>query len=237
MNENEKQIKSRERVRDHGEVYTSAREVNAMLDLVYAETQRIDSRFLEPACGDGNFLISILERKLEVVERCYKKSQVDFEAQALLALSSIYGIDILEDNIKHARQRLFNAFEAIYTELYPNSINRAFLNAAQFILDKNLICGDALEVHSITFTSWSLIGQHFKREEYKFDELHQDDSDSLFGFHQEHNTDPADALFSPIREYELTHYTQLTQYDDKKNTTSPGTASRTGEGEHRGLHY
>src|SRR6202521_3135512 len=102
----ERQVVSRKRVTDHGEVYTAKREVTAMLDLVKQETTRIDSRFLEPACGKGNFLTEILERKLRVIEARYGKSQLDYERNAILAVSSLYGIDILEDNVQQCRHRL-----------------------------------------------------------------------------------------------------------------------------------
>ena len=94
-----KQIKSRKRVVDHGEVFTNEREVKAMCDLVNDETQRIDSRFLEPACGDGNFLAEILDRKLAVVKKKYRRSVMDFEKNSLLAVSSLYGVDIMMDNV------------------------------------------------------------------------------------------------------------------------------------------
>src|SRR5690348_9350074 len=114
----EAQVISKQRVADHGEVLTGKRVVNAMLDLVKQETERIDSRFLEPACGNGNFLTVILERKLAVVERRYGKSQLDFERYAVLAVSSIYGIDILPDNTHICRCRLFEIFDANYTRLF-----------------------------------------------------------------------------------------------------------------------
>src|SRR3990167_10791927 len=98
------QIKSKKRVADHAEVFTHEREVNAMLDLVKHETERLDSRFLEPACGTGNFLAPILERKLGVVRRKYGRSQLEFERYAIVATGSIYGVDILEDNVKHCRE-------------------------------------------------------------------------------------------------------------------------------------
>jgi len=82
------QVKSKERVADHGEVFTAEREVNAMLDLVKHETERIESRFLEPACGTGNFLLEILSRKLSVVKANYRKSKSEYERYALLAVSS-----------------------------------------------------------------------------------------------------------------------------------------------------
>src|SRR5271168_2797564 len=116
----DRQVVSKQRVLDHGEVLTGHREVNAMLDLVRQETERIESRFLEPACGNGNFLTAILERKLEVVERRYSKSQVEYERYAILAVSSIYGVDILEDNIEQCRHRLFGVFEWNYTRLFKS---------------------------------------------------------------------------------------------------------------------
>ena len=98
MTDNINQVKSRDRVSRHGEVFTKQREVNAMLDLVKHETERIDSRFLEPACGNGNFLAEVLKRKLAVVESRYGKSQLEWERNSLIAISSIYGVDIQEDN-------------------------------------------------------------------------------------------------------------------------------------------
>ena len=113
----EEQVKSKQRVADHGEVLTPKCIVNAMLDLVKPETERIDSRFLEPACGTGNFLTEILERKLRVVEKRYRKSQLEYERYAILAVSSIYGIDILEDNVQECRQRLAEIVDLRYVSL------------------------------------------------------------------------------------------------------------------------
>ena len=116
-----KQIKSKQRVADHGEVFTREQEVNAMLDLVKDETLRIESRFLEPACGDGNFLIQILKRKLEIVEKNYRTSQREYEFYAVLAICSIYGIELLKDNVEACRKRLLSYFigEQIDAESYP----------------------------------------------------------------------------------------------------------------------
>ena len=110
----ENQVKSKQRVADHGEVFTAEREVNAMLDLVKNETERIDSRFLEPACGDGNFLAEILRRKLAVVKRKYTKSPADYAKNAILAVSSMYGVDILQDNVEACRKRLFSMWDKEY---------------------------------------------------------------------------------------------------------------------------
>jgi hypothetical protein len=140
----EEQVKSKQRVANHGEVLTGKREVNAMLDLVKQATERIDSRFLEPACGDGNFLTVILERKLEVVEKRYVKSQLDYERYAILAVSSIYGIDILEDNVKHCQHRLFGVFEWSYSRLFKNKAKNKCREAVRFILEHNIVWGDAL---------------------------------------------------------------------------------------------
>jgi type I restriction-modification system DNA methylase subunit len=103
---------------DHGEVYTRDREVNAMLDLVHQEALRIESRFLEPACGTGNFLIEVLGRKLNVVQERYRRNQSEYERYAFLAVTSLYGIDILQDNIEICRNRLFFLLDERYVGLY-----------------------------------------------------------------------------------------------------------------------
>lgn len=111
------QTKSKQRVKDHGEVFTNEREVKAMCDLVKDETECIDSRFLEPACGDGNFLAEILCRKLQTVKRKYSKSPPDYEKNAILALSSVYGVDILFDNVLACRKRLFEIWNSEYSSV------------------------------------------------------------------------------------------------------------------------
>ncbi len=120
----DKQVKSKKRVAEYAEVFTSEREVNAMLDLVKQETERIDSRFLEPACGTGNFLVEILRRKLEVVKNRYKKNQLEYERYAVIAVSSIYGVDLLQDNVEEAQKRLFDIFNEQYTYLLNFHKNR-----------------------------------------------------------------------------------------------------------------
>ena len=120
-------IKSKKRVTEHGEVYTSEREVNNMLDLVKQETERLDSRFLEPACGDGNFLIKVLERKVDVLLSQYKKNQYEFEKNSVVVISSIYGIDILEDNIEETQNRLFNYYKSVYSKTFKGLENKDLL--------------------------------------------------------------------------------------------------------------
>ena len=127
-----KQVKSRERVQQHGEVFTNEREVNAMLDLVKHETERIDSRFLEPACGDGNFLAEILRRKLQVCRNFVeqkKSTQLEYEKNAVLAVSSIYGIELLPDNATTCRERLFQIFSDEYHTLFTDNVKQACLDS------------------------------------------------------------------------------------------------------------
>lgn len=168
------QVKSKKRVNDHGEVFTSEREVNAMLDMVKQETERIDSRFLEPACGTGNFLAEVLRRKLAVVESRYKQTQIDYERYALIAISSIYGIDILLDNVEECRKRLFEIFEDTYQDLFKEHCKEDYLRSVKFILSRNIIHGDALTLKTaglveepIVFSEWSLVHRdQIKRRDF-----------------------------------------------------------------------
>ena len=132
----EKQVISKQRVTDHGEVFTNQREVKAMLDMVKQETERIESRFLEPACGTENFLAEVLERKLQVVHMRYGKVQLEYERNAVLGISSIYGIDILADNIQECRDRLFNIFNQKYTHLFGDLANQQCREAVRYILSR-----------------------------------------------------------------------------------------------------
>ena len=172
----DKQVISKQRVADHGEVLTSKREVNAMLDLVKQETERIESRFLEPACGTGNFLTEILNRKLCIVEKRYGKAQLDYERYAVLAVSSTYGIDILLDNVRDCRQRLFEIFDAAYNRLFKDTTRNKCREAIRFILERNIIWGDALTLKTvgekpgyIVFSEWSPVnGSMLKRRDFTF---------------------------------------------------------------------
>ena len=107
-------VKSKQRVADHGEVFTPPWMVEAMLDLVKPETERIDARFLEPACGSGNFIVQILRRKLAAVKKQYGKHPADYEKYAVVALSSIYGVELLPDNAEACRDRLFAIWDKEY---------------------------------------------------------------------------------------------------------------------------
>lgn len=178
-----KQIKSRKRVVDHGEVFTNEREVKAMCDLVNDETQRIDSRFLEPACGDGNFLAEILDRKLAVVKKKYRRSVMDFEKNSLLAVSSLYGVDIMMDNVIACRERLFKIWDKQYKAVCKKECSEDMRDSIRFILSKNIVCGNALTLHEvdengndtedpILFSEWGFVtGPQLSRSEYTFDEI------------------------------------------------------------------
>ena len=178
-----KQIKSRKRVVDHGEVFTNEREVKAMCDLVNDETQRIDSRFLEPACGNGNFLAEILDRKLTVVKKKYRRSVMDFEKNSLLAVSSLYGVDIMMDNVISCRERLFKIWDKQYKAVCKKECSEDVRDSIRFILSKNIVCGNALTLHEvdengndtenpILFSEWGFVtGPQLSRSEYTFDEI------------------------------------------------------------------
>lgn len=143
------QIKSKKRVADHGEVFTAEREVKAMCDLVDTQCKNISATFLEPACGDGNFLSEILARKLEVVKKNYKKDKEQFQKQSLIAISSLYGIDILIDNVIECRNWLYDIWNNLYTSLFKNECDNDLRQSVKFILSKNIICGNSLTSHLV----------------------------------------------------------------------------------------
>ena len=166
-------IKSKQRVADHGEVFTPGWMVEAMLDLVKGETERIDSRFLEPACGSGNFLVQVLRRKLAAVELKYGRSEFEKRHYGLLGLMCLYGVELLPDNIVECRHNLLDIF-AEYLDL--NETDDLY-RAASFVLSQNLVHGDAvtmLDSHKqpITFAEWGYLGKgKFQRRDFRFDVL------------------------------------------------------------------
>lgn len=234
----EKQVKSKQRVTDHGEVFTAEREVKAMCDLVADECLRIDSRFLEPACGDGNFLAEILTRKLTVVKSKYRKSSYDYERNAILALTSIYGVDLLSDNAANCRGRLFELWNKEYTSVCKKEANDEVRKAAKYILEANIVCGNALSMmcvdehqqdtaQFITFPEWTFPfnDARIKRRDFRLDVLLKENPD-------DENYDGQFKLFSddamnidnwmidpqtnelvpkPIREYPLVHYRRMSE--------------------------
>ena len=166
-------VKSKQRVADHGEVFTPAWMVEAMLDLVKDETERIDARFLEPACGSGNFLVQILGRKLAAVELKYSKSDFERRHYALLALMCIYGIELLADNIAECRAQVLNILAEYLTLDESDDLYRA----AAYVLAQNLVHGDALTMCThegvpITFAEWGYLGKgKFQRRDFRLDTL------------------------------------------------------------------
>lgn len=211
------QVTSKQRVADHGEVFTAEREVNSMLDLVKHETERIDSRFLEPACGNGNFLAEILRRKLTVVEERYSKNQTEFERYAVLAVSSVYGVDILEDNTVECRERLFKIFDEKYTQIYKEKCKEECRNSVRFLLKRNILWGDALDFtnpvtkEAIVFSEWSAFnGSMIKRRDYVFrflvEKTHQ-----FSLFNDEGN--PA-SIDEPVKDFPLVHFLKLGENDE-----------------------
>lgn len=194
-------VKSKQRVADHGEVFTPAWMVEAMLDLVKDETERIDSRFLEPACGSGNFLVQVLRRKLAAVELKFAKSDFEKRHYALLGLMCIYGIERLEDNIAECRD---NMLEILADYLKLDQADDLY-RAASYVLSQNLVHGDALTMkmrdgQAITFTEWGYLGRgKFQRRDFRFETLTQMSSfggeDTLFADLGKHE------IFTPVRTY------------------------------------
>jgi len=208
------QVKSKKRVTDHGEVFTNDREVNAMLDLVKHETERIDARFLEPACGNGNFLAEVLRRKLTVVDSRYSKSQFEWERYAVIAVSSIYGVDILEDNAIEYRERLFKIFNERYTSLFKDKCKVECRQSVKFLFNKNILWGDALDFTNpetkqpIVFSEWSAVnGFMLKRRDYMFKFL-VEKTHQFSMFNDEGN---AAAIDEPVKDFPLIHFLKLSE--------------------------
>ena len=172
-----KQIKNRDRVTKFAEVNTSQKEIVNMLNLVEQETLRIESRFLESACGDGNFLLEILSRKIDILSTKYKKNQYEFERNSIVMVGSLYGIDILLDNTLTAKKRLLDKFLQKYNELFQETISEEFIKSIKFILDKNIVHGDALTLNKVNskdpiiFSQWNILDNKVKRRDYSFANL------------------------------------------------------------------
>lgn len=198
-------VKSKQRVADHGEVFTPPELVEAMLDLVRHESERIDSRFLEPACGSGNFVVPVLQRKLATVNARYGKSDFEKRHQALLALMSIYGIELLADNVAECRENLLEVF----AENVGRRLEDEWYAAAVSVLNVNIVHGDALSMTTqapspqpITFAEWSYLGKgKYHRRDFRFDTLTQMSSfgkeDTLFADLGKHE------IFTPTRDHGL----------------------------------
>jgi hypothetical protein len=206
-------IKSKQRVADHGEVFTPPWMVEAMLDLVKDETERIDARFLEPACGSGNFLVRILQRKLAAVQTKYGKSDFERRHYALLALMCIYGIELLADNIAECRANML-AVLAGYLQLDASD---ELYRAASYVLAQNLVHGDALTMRTaaggpLIFAEWGYLGRgKFQRRDFRLDILTRSAAfsaeDSLFARQGTHE------IFTPLQSYRPLTVRQLAALD------------------------
>jgi len=170
-------VQSKQRVIDHGEVFTPPALVNDMLSLVPHECERIDARFLEPACGDGNFLAEVLRRKLNVASRNHPRNRAQWERDGVLSICSIYGIDLLPDNVAACRERLLAILSEVHAERFGAPLPDHSVPAAAFVLSRNIVQGDALTLlgadgASIVFSEWSLVnGTMLKRRDFKFAHL------------------------------------------------------------------
>ena len=194
-------VKSRQRVADHGEVFTPDWLVEEMLDLVKGESERIDSRFLEPACGSGNFLVKVLARKLATVEAKYGRSEFEKGNFALLGLMCIYGIEVLPDNILDCRQNMLEVFDRFLDLTLEDDVHLA----AEHVLTQNIVHGDAMAMLDsagapITFPEWGYLGRgKFQRRDFRFDTLTQmsgfSEDDTLFADLGKHE------VFTPTKSY------------------------------------
>ena len=188
-------VKSKKRVADHGEVFTPSWMVEEMLNLVKDESERIDSRFLEPACGDGNFLKVVLQRKLATVNSRYGKSEFERNHYALFGLMCIYGIELLEDNVQECRENMLDIF-AKSLKVNGESV---WYKAAKSVLAANVIHGDALtlktpENEPIKFPEWGYLGAgKFQRRDFRYDSLTQISLGGIFDSGEKHE------IFAPFK--------------------------------------
>jgi hypothetical protein len=206
-------MKNKKRIKDYGEVFTQKKEVDSILNLVNNETINLESRFLEPACGDGNFLVEILSRKISILNCKFKKDKIDFERNSIIAISSLYGIDILNDNIEKLNIRLLDIFVNNYQSNF-GKINLDLLKSIRYLLKKNLKFGDALNYkipnsgEFIVFSEWSMVDLDFiKRRDFTFRDImayKPIDGPNLF-------SDLGDNAFipTPVKDYPLKHYLKL----------------------------
>ncbi len=220
----ERQVVSRQRVAEHGEVYTAKREVCAMLDLVKDEAERIDSRFLEPACGTGNFLVEIMSRKMEAVRRQFVKNRFEYDQASAMAVSSMYGVELLPDNVDACRNRLLTQYLETYRQHQHQEASPELERCISFLLRKNILCGDALTMlrdngEPVTFCEWTFIGTggKVKRRDFELSELLRNveydkpkagEEGLLFA-----DTGEPTFVHLPKREFPIVNYLKLPDYE------------------------
>ena len=230
-----KQVKSKERVAERGEVFTAEREVKAMCDLVESQCDNVDATFLEPACGDGNFLAEILERKLARVKKNAKSDTTQWEWLSIRAVASLYGVDIMKDNTEECRHRLFEKWDKAYKAACKKQCNDETRESVRYILSKNIVCGNALTMmcvdenqqdtdEYITFAEFKTCGRMYmlKRRDYRLDVLLKanekpkqqkqftldSDVDDIYNY-LEINPVTGDYMPKPLREYTPLHYRRI----------------------------
>lgn len=197
----DKVFKTKERVRDLAEVFTSEREVRSMLDLVRYLSENVENTFLEPSCGNGNFLVAILKRKLETIKTKYR-NQIDAEFFMIKAVASIYGIDISEENVLEARERLFYEVKDFYSNSYnTKKATEGFWDSVRWIIEKNIIIGDMLhKIEDVVLVEYTTPKKYFfKRQEFRL-------------IDQMKNKKKAETLFSistPLQNYKISNYQKL----------------------------
>ena len=205
----EQLVKSKQRVADHGEVFTPAHVVEAMLDLVKDESERVDSRFLEPACGEGAFLRQVLVRKLATVQKRYGKYEFERRHYALLGLMCIYGIELLEDNVQRCRNNLAE----IFVQFINDPSDATWEVAARAVMDVNIVQADALTMKrpdgtNISFPEWGYLGKGmFQRRDFKYSDLTQRSSYAGTLFAELDDDD----LFKPEKVYKPMSVTEIAE--------------------------
>ena len=230
-----KQVKSRARVADYGEVFTAEREVKAMCDLVATQCDNVDATFLEPACGDGNFLAEILDRKLARVKKDAKSDATAWEWLSIRAIASLYGVDIMQDNAEECRERLFKQWDKAYKAACKKNCNDETRESVRYILSKNIVCGNALTMmcvdenqqdteEYITFAEFKTCGRMYmlKRRDYRLDVLLKANEkpneqkqlsmgsmvDDIYNY-LETNPVTGEYMPKPLREYTPLHYRRI----------------------------
>ena len=207
-------IKSKNRVQNYGEVFTSKKEVENMIELLKTELVRPESRFLEPACGDGNFLVEILEKKISFIRKNYKKNQLDYERYSILSLSSLYGIDLLKENIDKSKENLKKIILDNYEKLFVN-LKEDYKKTVNYILNKNLLLGDALSLKiskknkkPIIFSEWAFVDtMKLKRRDFTF--KHLIDARPFDGFNLFSDLGDEAIIPEPYKEYDSIYFLKV----------------------------
>jgi len=211
------QFRDRKRIADYGEVFTASKEVNEIIYIVEHEAYRVESKFFEPACGNGNFLTEILKRKISTIEKKYAKNQVDFEKNLIISIGSLYGIDILKNNVEESKYRLEEIAIQKYKKLFNKDTKENFIKVVKYILNKNIIIGDALTLKSTTkkqkpliFSEWASInGTEIKRKDYVLYKLLDNSEMSRV----KSDEGLIEYIPAPIKEYRKVHYLDIINND------------------------